>query len=95
MWDVERGYCTHVFRGHTGVVTCAAFHPQRAKLTLFTGGADAEVRAWSLATRECLGSFTGHFSAVSALAVSACGAFLLSVRHIARRLADGDKIPAG
>ncbi|CAN0277644.1 unnamed protein product, partial [Hapterophycus canaliculatus] len=27
VWDVERGYCTHNFRGHKGVVSVVAFHP--------------------------------------------------------------------
>lgn len=26
VWDVERGYCTHNFRGHKGVVSVVAFH---------------------------------------------------------------------
>lgn len=36
VWDVEGGYCTHFFRGHEGVVTSIAFHPDPEKLLVCT-----------------------------------------------------------
>jgi WD40 repeat protein len=32
VWDVELGFCTHAFRGHTGVVSCVLFHPDIERL---------------------------------------------------------------
>ncbi|KAH9606107.1 hypothetical protein KSS87_021302, partial [Heliosperma pusillum] len=27
VWDVDAGFCTHYFEGHTGIVTFILFHP--------------------------------------------------------------------
>lgn len=27
VWDVDGGFCTHYFKGHTGVVSSIMFHP--------------------------------------------------------------------
>lgn len=27
VWDTDGGFCTHAFKGHTGVVSCVQFHP--------------------------------------------------------------------
>lgn len=37
VWDVERGFCTHAFRGHTGVVTSVIFNIDRKRLLVSTG----------------------------------------------------------
>ena len=31
VFDVEKGFCTHVFRGHEGVVHRVTFHPDAAR----------------------------------------------------------------
>ena len=32
VWDVDGGFCTHFFRGHTGVVTTIMFHKDPKRL---------------------------------------------------------------
>jgi U3 small nucleolar RNA-associated protein 13 len=32
VWDTEGGFCTHAFKGHTGVVSCVQFHPDIHRL---------------------------------------------------------------
>lgn len=32
VWDIEGGFCTHAFKGHTGAVSCVQFHPDIHRL---------------------------------------------------------------
>ena len=32
VWDVDGGFCTHAFKGHTAVVNCVQFHPDIHRL---------------------------------------------------------------
>lgn len=43
VWDLQGGFCTHSFTGHTGVVMRVLFHPKQ--LQLYSAGDDNEVRA--------------------------------------------------
>ena len=53
VWDIERGYCTHAFRGrHGGAVTATAFHPNPRAARAFTAGEDGSVAMWSLVGAE-------------------------------------------
>ena len=36
VFNVEKGFCTHVFRGHEGVVHRVVFHPDPTRLQLFS-----------------------------------------------------------
>jgi U3 small nucleolar RNA-associated protein 13 len=44
VWDIERGYCTHNFTGHTGIVSTVVFHPEPQRLLLATSSDDCSVR---------------------------------------------------
>ena len=49
VWDIERGYCTHAFRGrHGGAVTATAFHPSAREARAFTAAEDGSVAMWTL-----------------------------------------------
>lgn len=53
IWDMRGGYCTHVFRGHGGVISALCWHvesPSKAgrRVQLFTGCVDGKVRVWDL-----------------------------------------------
>jgi len=49
IWDIERGYCTHAFRGkHGGAVTATAFHPSPSVARAYTAADDGSVAVWSL-----------------------------------------------
>ncbi|KAG5559046.1 hypothetical protein RHGRI_008836 [Rhododendron griersonianum] len=69
VWDVDGGFCTHFFKGHKGVVTSIMFHPDPSRLILFSGGDDATVRVWNLATKKCIATLDKHFSTVTSMAV--------------------------
>ncbi|NP_001040084.2 transducin beta-like protein 3 [Bos taurus] len=78
VWDVVRCYGTHHFRGSPGVVHLVAFHPDPARLLLFSSAADTSIRVWSLQERSCLAVLTAHYSAVTSLTFSADGHTMLS-----------------
>ncbi|KAH7855131.1 hypothetical protein Vadar_021569 [Vaccinium darrowii] len=78
VWDVDGGFCTHFFKGHKGVVTSIMFHPDPNRLILFSGGDDATVKVWNLATKKCIATLDKHFSTVTSMAVSEDGWTLLS-----------------
>ncbi|CAN0520012.1 unnamed protein product, partial [Laminaria digitata] len=68
VWDVERGYCTHNFRGHKGVVSVVAFHPNPKRLLMVTGSEDTTVRVWNLQEQSCVAVLKAHLSYVTSLA---------------------------
>jgi len=48
IWDVEKGYCTHNFRGHSGIISVLKFHFMPNKLELYSGSDDCQIRVWDL-----------------------------------------------
>ncbi|KAK2496104.1 hypothetical protein MC885_014128 [Smutsia gigantea] len=78
VWDIVRHYGTHHFRGSPGVVHLVAFHPDPARLLLFSSSIDATIRVWSLQDRSCLAVLTAHYSAVTSLNFTADGHTMLS-----------------
>ena len=74
VWDIERGYCTHAFRGaHGGSVLAVAFHPSIDVGRVYTGAEDGSLCAWSLNDKKnsglvkCLSD--AHVSAITAVRV--------------------------
>ncbi|KAJ3041567.1 Transducin (beta)-like 3 [Rhizophlyctis rosea] len=78
VWDVERGYCTHNFKGHSGIISVVRFHPGRRQLSLFSGSDDCKIRVWDLESRSCSAVLDSHVSVVRALDFSPDGRFLVS-----------------
>ncbi|KAJ2582455.1 U3 small nucleolar RNA-associated protein, partial [Coemansia sp. RSA 1804] len=70
VWDVDRGYCTHNFKGHGGIITSVKFHPSTDKLCLVTASDDGVVRVWNLKTRKCEVVIEAHSSVVRSIAFS-------------------------
>lgn len=54
-----------------------AFHPDPARLLLFSSATDAAIRVWSLQDQSCLAVLTAHYSAVTSLTFSADGHTML------------------
>lgn len=54
-----------------------AFHPDPARLLLFSSAADTSIRVWSLQDRSCLAMLTAHYSTVTSLTFSADGHTML------------------
>ncbi|RKP22380.1 WD40-repeat-containing domain protein [Syncephalis pseudoplumigaleata] len=71
VWDIEGGYCTHNFRGHSGVISAVQFDARPSRLWLATGADDCQVRVWDLKRST-------HVSVIRGLAFAGDGDYLLS-----------------
>ena len=78
VFDVAKGFCTHVFRGHEGVVSLVAFHPTPGRLHLFSCSADTTVRIWDMKTKAARATLRSHVALPTAIAFSDDGETLLT-----------------
>ncbi|KAJ1657137.1 U3 small nucleolar RNA-associated protein 13 [Dispira simplex] len=80
VWDIEGGYCTHNFKGHSGLVSAVKFHPDHlAKQWLLVSGSDQGViKLWNLRSSRCVATFNNHVSVIRGLDFTADGQFLVS-----------------
>lgn len=94
VWDILRGYVTHLFKGHGGVVSALAFNypfdpssvVREQKMQLVTASVDTRIRIFDLsaaAARASGGSkpeavLEGHVSVPRGLDVSSDGRWLVS-----------------
>ena len=65
VWDLVRQYCTHNFKGSSGVVATVRFHP--SNLTLFSSADEYDIKVWDLNTSKCMAILEGHNSAVTSM----------------------------
>lgn len=74
LWRVARGGRSAdpvgALRGHTKIVTCAAWEPAHASPggRLATGAKDGTVRLWNAASKKCVATLASHRLAVTAVA---------------------------
>ncbi len=73
MWDLDKGFATHNFKGHGGVVNLVKFHPDAHRLHLVTASEDSTIMVWDLATSKCVAKLEGHMSTPTAVAFSEDG----------------------
>ena len=90
VWDIVRGYVTHVFKGHGGVVSALAFnYPrdassalQNQKMHLITGSVDTRIRIFDLSSPASRSKpdavLEGHVSVPRGFDVSLDGKWLVS-----------------
>ncbi|XP_062581560.1 transducin beta-like protein 3 [Saccostrea cucullata] len=78
LWDIDKQYCTHNLKGHTGVISLVKFHPDNEKLQLFSAGDDYKVKVWDLKTSKCLVTVEAHFSVVTSMVFSPDGTTMYS-----------------
>ena len=90
VWDIVRGYVTHVFKGHGGVVSALAFnYPRDAssalqsqRMHLITGSVDTKIRIFDLSASanksKAEAILEGHVSVPRGLDVSLDGKWLIS-----------------
>ncbi|KAJ7070778.1 WD40 repeat-like protein [Mycena amicta] len=94
VWDIARGFITHVFKGHGGVVSALAFDyrqdPSSVKLQrtmqLITGSVDTRIRIFELTdsasrsegSQKPVAVLEGHVSVPRGLDVSQDGKWLIS-----------------
>ncbi|KAJ2249516.1 U3 small nucleolar RNA-associated protein, partial [Coemansia sp. RSA 454] len=67
VWDIDRGYCTHNFKGHGAMITSVRFHPSTENLCLVSASGDGDIRVWDLKQRKCTSVLKSHVSAVRAI----------------------------
>jgi WD40 repeat protein/tRNA A-37 threonylcarbamoyl transferase component Bud32 len=75
-WDVSSGKPVRTFKGHLGVVTCLAYHPDGKHLA--TGSGDRLVKVWDVATGEVVFNLGENPSSVVSVAFSPDGKYLVS-----------------
>jgi hypothetical protein len=73
VWDVEKGYATHNFRGHAGTVHAVHFHPDPRHLLLFSFSDDCSVRVWDLNRHKCAATLGEHLSPATCIVFSPDG----------------------
>lgn len=80
VWDAAKGHCTHVFKGHGGVISALVFDIAKggARARLVSGADDCKIRVWDLRSRECVHVLDGHVSVVRGLEVTPDGKTLVS-----------------
>ncbi|MDA1139543.1 MAG: WD40 repeat domain-containing protein [Planctomycetota bacterium] len=57
LWDVDSGEVIRTFTGHTSMVNCIAWHPERASVATGSGlfrGADCSARVWDISSGETI-----------------------------------------
>ncbi|XP_059142693.1 transducin beta-like protein 3 isoform X2 [Physella acuta] len=78
VYDIVRGYFTHNFKGHRGVVRYVTFHPRAEQLHLVSAAEDYTVKVWDLKLSACIMSSECHTSLVTSIAFADNGATMYS-----------------
>ena len=74
VWDLRRGDCRHVLRGHSSWVTAMAFGADERFAV--TGSHDQTMKIWDLSDATCMYTIRGHTA--DSVSLSADGRYLLS-----------------
>ena len=80
LWDVEKGCCLSVLKGHTGTIYDVSWNADQRR-TLSAGGNDNTVRLWDVQTGRCLRVLEGHVGAVYRVSWSPDQGSALSAAH--------------
>ncbi|KIM31724.1 hypothetical protein M408DRAFT_237363 [Serendipita vermifera MAFF 305830] len=93
VWDLKRGFVTHAFKGHGGVISCLRFHIAESdqdtsgtpNIWLVTGSVDTRVRIFDLVKSNLRSTnakpfavLDGHVSVPRAIDFSADGKWMLT-----------------
>eukprot|EP00762_Andalucia_godoyi_P005229 ANDGO_06754.mRNA.1 putative U3 small nucleolar RNA-associated protein 13 len=90
VWDMRQGYLTHVFKGHTGMITKLVFHPFLGVPVLLSASEDCSVRVWNLSTFSCSHVVSNHAGVISDVEiVGADGLFACASRDRTISFHDG------
>ena len=81
--DLTAGFCTHVLKGHAGIISALIFYspPKSSTLSslyLISASEDASIIIHDLATKSPIRKLAFHTSIIRSLDISPCGRFLLS-----------------
>ncbi|KAI8618546.1 WD40-repeat-containing domain protein [Chytriomyces sp. MP71] len=79
VWDVDGGYATHLFKGHSGVISALTFfNGKQNNVLLASASDDCKVRIWDLKSKKCMAVLDNHVSVVRGVAFSNDGKHLLT-----------------
>uniref|UniRef100_K3WQG2 U3 small nucleolar RNA-associated protein 13 C-terminal domain-containing protein n=1 Tax=Globisporangium ultimum (strain ATCC 200006 / CBS 805.95 / DAOM BR144) TaxID=431595 RepID=K3WQG2_GLOUD len=78
VFDIEKGYCTHNFRRHSGIVTLVKFHPDAKRLQLVSCSDDSTVRIWDLYSQKEFACIQDHMSPATCVTFSTDGYTMLT-----------------
>ncbi|OQS00858.1 U3 small nucleolar RNA-associated protein [Achlya hypogyna] len=78
VFDIEKGFCTHNFKKHSGIVTLVKFHWDPKQLLVASSSDDSTVRIWDLYAQKEVACIKDHMSPATTVAFSLDGYTLLS-----------------
>lgn len=78
VWDLHKGYCTHSFRDHSGVIRRLKFIGDANSLRLVSSGEDSTCRIFDLFDSTCIAIIKEHMSLPTDMALSIDGYTLIS-----------------
>ncbi|MBW0526658.1 hypothetical protein O181_066373 [Austropuccinia psidii MF-1] len=81
IWDARAGHCTHVFKGHGGIVSALCFDIDLKvnRTRLAVGSGDCRIKLWDLSNKNLIGLFEGaHLSIIRGLEISPDGLKMIS-----------------
>ncbi|POW15337.1 hypothetical protein PSTT_02203 [Puccinia striiformis] len=81
VWDGRAGHCTHIFKGHGGIISALSFdiHLESNRARLAVGAGDCRIKLWDLTTKDLVGMFEGgHVSVIRGLGITRDGLKLVS-----------------
>ena len=82
VWDADRGFCSHAFRGHNGVVTSVMFHPDPDNLLVsITTGFMHVVMMYKLRAVAISSWFYWENCLISCIYVKSCCESIVEVSH--------------
>ncbi|KDO33510.1 hypothetical protein SPRG_02318 [Saprolegnia parasitica CBS 223.65] len=78
VFDIEKGFCTHSFKKHTGIVTLVKFHWDPKQLLVASSSDDSTVRVWDLYAQKEVACIKDHMNPATTVAFALDGDTLLS-----------------
>ena len=78
VWDLHKGYCTHSFRDHSGVIRHVGFIGDVNNLRLVSCSEDLTCRIFDLIDSKCIGTIKEHLSLPTDFALSNDGYTLVT-----------------
>ncbi|XP_066919285.1 transducin beta-like protein 3 isoform X2 [Clytia hemisphaerica] len=78
VYDLDKQYYTHSFKGSEESVSLVQFHPSTSKMQLFSSSTNGKIRLWDLTTSKCVSIFEGHYSEVTSIIILTDGSTMVS-----------------
>lgn len=79
VWDISKGYCTHVFKDHTDSIHMVQFHKDPNQMKLFSQSYDNTIRIYDLIESSAIACFRDHMSLPTGMHLSEDGYIMATV----------------